>query len=128
MGSKQGVVCGNMPEAPCAQVPCCLLVVKSDHTIAKWQAQITICQANASETVQVISADTSDKFMLRDGTALDADDELNSPGDARKFMCVTLICAPDAADGLWFVFNETGCYSNGTDAIDCEWTDGGPSD
>ena len=87
-------------------------------TIADYDAQIEICQAVQSQTVSVVSASGTDNFQTRDGTGLTDGFELDSPGGAMKWMCVTLVCVPSAGgNGVWGVMRETG----GTDAIDPTW-------
>ena len=110
--------------------------VSSD--INKYDPQITVCQKNASETVQVVSASAADYFVIRDGTNLADGYEINSSGAAQRHMCVFLTCAPIAStDGAWVIINETGgepCTSvdSGThactDGIDPSWVTGGAAD
>ena len=93
--------------------------------IADYDAQIEICQAVQSQTVSVVSASGTDNFQTRDGTGYADGRELDSPGSAMKWMCVTLVCVPSAGgNGVWGVMRETG----GTDAIDPTWVTGGAAD
>lgn len=90
----------------------------------KYDCQITLCQGPASDILSIVSEEGNDKFQTRAGTNLTAGYELDSPGGANKTMCATLYCAPDAADGVWQVINETG----GTNSISPTWVTGGAPD
>ena len=77
-------------------------------------ANVIIVQRDASETIQIAVTDTSDDMIL-DGTALGANQEIDSPGgagDAYAYIC--MVCV---AENTWANFGRVGT-----------WTDGGAAD
>lgn len=74
-------------------------------------ANILVYVRDAAETVSVAVGDTSDDIVFQ-GTAIGANSELDSPGNAGDF--VALVCA---ATNIWYVIGSSGT-----------WTDGGTVD
>ena len=72
-----------------------------------------IVQADESEVVEIAVTDTSDKLYL-DGVDLGANQEIDSPGAAKKDDYIVLICRGANA---WHSFDRVGT-----------WVDGGAAD